>query len=246
LVTHGQQPSIILRFVIPIYFTGHEILNFLCQTLGWSVLVRVDNLNYLLLGDVDPNLVNGTVNATNFVVSPSSTILSGQAGPMRVNLTFLNPIEVRFHSSVTFNVYIRTILSPKIGSSNPSHSHICLSPQSHWTAQVIMCRCIQTSVEVLAILLRSLSFLLMFVTEWMSGDRTQKILWNTTFDSFAIYHNVTLQTPVVYTEILDQPEWGTLYFATPSVSSMAIFSFFFPLMVYDVGNPCRFPKRIRC
>jgi hypothetical protein len=87
-------------FAIPIYFTGHEILNSLCQTLALSVLVRVDNLTYLFLGDVDPNLINGTVNSTYFMVGPSSTILMGQAGPMEVNLTFLNPIEVRFHSFV--------------------------------------------------------------------------------------------------------------------------------------------------
>lgn len=107
LVTRGQQTSIILRFSIPIYFSGDEILNFLCQTLGWTVLVRVDNLNYLLLGDVDPNLINGTVNSTHFMLGPSSTSLIGQAGPMEVNLTFLSPIEVRFYSSVTFNIYIR-------------------------------------------------------------------------------------------------------------------------------------------
>jgi hypothetical protein len=86
-----------------------------------------------------------------------------------------------------------------------------------------MCRFIQTSVEVLAIILRSPSFVLSFVIEWMSGDRTQKILWNTTFGPPAIFfHNVTLQTSAIYTEILDQPEWGTLYFATPGVSFMAI------------------------
>jgi hypothetical protein len=86
-----------------------------------------------------------------------------------------------------------------------------------------MSRCIQTSVEVLTIILQSASFLLSFVTDWISGDRTQKILWNTTFDPFAVYHNVTLQKSAIYTEILDQPEWGTLYFATPGVSFMAIY-----------------------
>jgi len=65
------------------------------------------------------------------------------------------------------------------------------------------------------------------VIEWISGDRTQKILWNSTLDYDAIFHNVTLQTSAMYTEILDQPEWGTLYFATPGfvepgVSFMAI------------------------
>jgi len=245
LVTHGQQPLIIPRFAIPIYFTGHEILNLLRQTLGWSVLVRVDNQTYLFLGDVDPNLINGTVNSTNIMVRPSSTILSGLAGPMRVNLTFLNPIEVRSRSFVKFNVYICIIFSPEIGSSNPSRSRICLSPQTHRTAQVIMCRCIQTSVEVLAVILRSPSSLLSFTTEWMSGNRTQKMMWNTTFDSFSIFHNVTLQTSAMYTEILDQPEWGSLYFATPSVS-FRLFSCFHPFTAYDAGNPCQFPKRIGC
>jgi len=139
LVTHGQQPPIVLRFAIPIYFTAHEILSFLCQVLGLSVLVRVDNnQTYSILGDVDPNLINGTVNGTRILAGPSSTILSGQAGPLQVNLTFLNPIEVRsrssFHSFVNFNVYTRIILSPKIGSSNLFHSRICLSPYSLWMA----------------------------------------------------------------------------------------------------------------
>jgi hypothetical protein len=83
------------------------------------------------------------------------------------------------------------------------------------------------SVEVLGIILRRRSFLLSFVTEWMSGSRTKKILFNIAEDGVGledpmIYYNLTLQAPAPYTEILDQPEWGTLYFATPSVSSMAI------------------------
>ncbi|KAF8497609.1 hypothetical protein F5888DRAFT_1906874 [Russula emetica] len=42
------------------------------QILGWSVLVRVDGLTYSFLG---------------------ATVVTGQAGHMQVNLTFLNPIE---------------------------------------------------------------------------------------------------------------------------------------------------------
>ena len=66
--------------------------------------------------------------------------------------------------------------------------------------------------------LGSASFLFSFVTEWLSGDRTQKILWSTTSNPDVVLHSVTLQTQAIYTEILDQPEWGTLYFATPGVS----------------------------
>jgi hypothetical protein len=103
----------------------------LYQILGWSVLVRVDGLTYSFLGDVVLSILNGTVNLTSHTVTPTQTVVTGQAGPMQVNLTFLNPIEVRFHSIVTFNVHIRIILSPKIGSSNPYHSHTWLSPQTH-------------------------------------------------------------------------------------------------------------------
>ena len=86
-----------------IYLTGHDILNILCQTLGWSVLVRVDDLTYLFMGNVDSNLINGTVNLTMLTAGPSSTILSGIGGPMQMNLTFLNPIEVCFHYFIYFN-----------------------------------------------------------------------------------------------------------------------------------------------
>ena len=158
MVTHGRQPSTNLGFAIHIYFTGHEVLNFLCQILGWTVLVRVDNQTYAFLGDADPTLLNGTVNGTRILAGPSSTILCAQAGPLQVNLTFLNPIEVRSHSFVNFNVYIHIILSPKIGSSNLSHSRICLSPHCLRTARIIYYRCIRTSVEVLGIIFRSLSF----------------------------------------------------------------------------------------
>ena len=68
--------------------------------------MRVDGLTYSLLGNGVSNLVNTTVNSTSVSSSPGNTFLGGQAGPMVVNLTFSNPIEVRSHSSVTFNVYI--------------------------------------------------------------------------------------------------------------------------------------------
>ena len=79
------------------------------QVLGWSVLVRVDGLTYSLLGSVASNLVNGSVNSTALEFGPVETVLIGQAGPMKVTLNFSSPIEVRSHSSVTFNVYICNI-----------------------------------------------------------------------------------------------------------------------------------------
>ena len=63
--------------------------------------MRVDGLTYSFLGD-ETLVVNGTVNLTNIVVTPTRTVVAAQAGPMQVNLTFLNPIEVRFRFSTSF------------------------------------------------------------------------------------------------------------------------------------------------
>ncbi len=55
------------------------------------------------------------------------------------------------------------------------------------------------------------------VAEWMSGDRTQVIVWTTTTNSDVVYHSVRLQNPVVFNEITTQQEWGTLHYAMKSV-----------------------------
>jgi len=55
--------------------------------------VHVDSLTYRFLGAPEEPFVN--VNVTNMVVTPTQTVISAQAGPMQVDLTFLNPIEVR-------------------------------------------------------------------------------------------------------------------------------------------------------
>ena len=67
------------------------------QILGWAVLVRIDGLTYSFLGDQPTSYLNGTVNVTDTVITPTQTVVAAQAGPMQVNLTFLNPIEVRTH-----------------------------------------------------------------------------------------------------------------------------------------------------
>ncbi|KAH9027629.1 hypothetical protein EDB85DRAFT_2091843, partial [Lactarius pseudohatsudake] len=61
------------------------------DVLNLVVLVRVDNSTYLFLGN--SSTVNTTVNLTDVVISPTQTKLTAEAGPMQINLTFLNPIE---------------------------------------------------------------------------------------------------------------------------------------------------------
>lgn len=62
------------------------------QDLSIPVHVRVDNITYSFLGN--SNLVNGTVNHTSIVITPTQTNLTAEAGPMQFSLVFLNPIEV--------------------------------------------------------------------------------------------------------------------------------------------------------
>jgi hypothetical protein len=220
----------------------------LCQILGWSVLVRVDGLIYSFLGDGDVLLYNGTVNFTSIAITPTQTVFTARAGPMQVNLTFLNPIEVRFHFSVTFYVHMRTILSPKIGSSNPSHSHTWPLPRTPLTAQVTLCRYIQMSAEVRAVVLLSPSLLLSLVTEWNSGDRSQTIQWSLLPSADVIIHRVTLQTQTsaLFTENFNQAGWGTLYYAMKAVrENYQSTSLLDSVMVY-AGGKCHVPKLVGC
>jgi hypothetical protein len=75
----------------------------LFQDLGWSVLVHVDSLTYRFLGAAEEPFVN--VNVTNMVVTPTQTVISAQAGPMQVDLTFINPIEVCLEPSTPFRAH---------------------------------------------------------------------------------------------------------------------------------------------
>ena len=54
--------------------------------------------------------------------------------------------------------------------------------------------------------------------EWSSGDRTKMILWSPSSNTDIVFHTVTLNTQAPFTEIIDQAEWGTLYYAMLAVS----------------------------
>ena len=58
----------------------------------------------------------------------------------------------------------------------------------------------------------------LFITEWNSGDRSQTILWTITPNADVVFHSVTVHPQVKFTEIIDQAEWGTLYYAMQAVS----------------------------
>ncbi|KAH9064488.1 hypothetical protein EDB87DRAFT_1241631 [Lactarius vividus] len=146
--------------------------------LGIPVHVRVDNITYSFLGG-SPK-VNGRVNLTNTVITPTQTKLAAQAGPMQFNLTFLNPIE-----------------------------------PGDWVKQSIPFSYLSLTAESLDGATHAVQVYSDVSGEWLSGDRSHPIRWNTTRldgDS-VICHIVKLQNPAEFNEIKTQAEWGTLYYA---------------------------------
>ena len=69
------------------------------------IFARVDNTTYSIIGLARyPNSTKGdgvSANITNRIISPTQIITVATAGPMQVNVTFLNPVEVRFQPSNT-------------------------------------------------------------------------------------------------------------------------------------------------
>jgi hypothetical protein len=73
------------------FHTRWKVLNELLQDLSWIVTIRVDGSGFLLQGFH----VNYTSASTVGVdITPTRTIFTLDAGPVRVNLTYLSPIEV--------------------------------------------------------------------------------------------------------------------------------------------------------
>ena len=180
--------------------------------------------------------MNGTTNLTNIAITPTQTVVTAQAGPMQVNVTFLNPIEVCLYFPYCLPRFTYAIQSLGTWSSSPSRSHTSLSPQNPRMAQLMLCKCTQMSAEVREIVLRSLSCFSSCVTEWNSGDRGKTISWTTTNNTNVIYHSVKLQTPAVFNEISNQAEWGNLYYAIKTVSNTSLRSFRYPQSMIQGNN----------
>ena len=55
-------------------------------------------------------------------------------------------------------------------------------------------------------------------SEWLSGNSSASVQWNTTSTNQLIYHQVDLEEPMQFTEVSDQAVDGTLYYAIAQVS----------------------------
>ncbi|KZT72217.1 hypothetical protein DAEQUDRAFT_763324 [Daedalea quercina L-15889] len=139
---------------------------------GWAGLIRVDGSTYKWLGTpAEPSGLNNT-NLTTSQITPTRTIWTILAGPMKLTVTFLTPIEAS-----------STLLSapPPLGT--------------------------EVLPAVIGLVYSDVS------AEWLSGNASSSVQWNTTTTNQLIYHQVELQEPTQFTEVDDQAVDGTLYYA---------------------------------
>ena len=65
------------------------------QNVSWIGDIRVDDKAYIFQGDRS-NLSHTTAKTVGAYITPTRSIFTIDAGPVRLNLTYLTPIEVRF------------------------------------------------------------------------------------------------------------------------------------------------------
>ncbi|KAH9021897.1 hypothetical protein EDB85DRAFT_2293347 [Lactarius pseudohatsudake] len=156
--------------------------------LPWYFLLRIDGLTYSFMDGGSPLVIdhlNGTVNITDTVVTPTRTMISTRAGPMQVNFTFLNPIE-----------------------------------PGDWVKQSIPFSYLALSAKSLDGVAHAVQVYSDVSQGWASESSNPLVLWSTTSINSVIYHTISPQYPVVFTEVSDVAEWGSFYFAMGSASNI--------------------------
>lgn len=81
-----------------------------------------------------------------------------------------------------------------------------------------------------------------FPSEWPSSHPSDKITWATQTTNTLVYHQITLQTPHPMTEVSNQVEDGTLFFAMPAVRRVHINSYQLACVADAVSCAGVFPK----
>ena len=159
-------------------------------------------------------------NITNRVVTPTQITLIAQTGPMQINISFLNPVEVRSKFFSSLNLDSLSVFSQRIGSGNQYPSHTSPSLQSRLIVRLIKWKCIPTLARVCEIILGTITYLTKS-TDWVPTRvslSSDVMMWNVTSNDDAIYHTATHLQPVLFSEDISQAGWGTFYYATKAVS----------------------------
>jgi len=84
--------------------------------------------------------------------------------------------------------------------------------------QLMLCRCIRISAQVGEVVVVPTLLCLRIVAEWVSGNKSQVILWTGIGDNSVIGHTVRRQNPTLSDEVSTDTEWGTLHHFMETVS----------------------------
>ncbi|KAJ6482672.1 hypothetical protein C8R45DRAFT_1099940 [Mycena sanguinolenta] len=158
--------------------------------LGWSGLIKIDGLTYSWLG------IPGVGNASKWLeteITPTRTILTVQAGPVLLNVTFLSPVEVQVgvqpsdwgRQSFPFSyLYLD-------GKASDGRSHS-----------------IQLYSDITA--------------EWVSASLETRIQWNTSRTNHTNYHQVRSTSPTsVFADVAeDSVAYHVISSAEPKIVSI--------------------------
>jgi len=167
--------------------------------------------------------IGGTItdpNITYRVVTPTQITLIAQTGPMQVNVSFLNLVEVHPKFFNPLNLDSLSVFSQGIGSGNQYPSHTSPSLQSRLIVQLIKWKYIPTLARVCEIVLGTITYLTKII-DWVPTRvslTSDVMMWNVTSNDEAIYHTATYLQPVLFSEDISQAGWGTFYYAMKAVS----------------------------
>lgn len=217
------------RYVLPSNTKSWQTFSINTQNLGWMVNLRVDGTPYLLQGVIYANYT--TARTVGTYLTPTRTIFTIDAGPVRANLTYLTPIEVSqplapcsscnfLTPSYKLNDWARhslpfAYLAIDLWSTDGSPHAVQV--YSDFTGGKLL----STSPPVILYIIVDIEF--------VSSNSSNRIVWSTIPTSKYIYHKIQQSTIQHFEENNDMSEDGTQYLAfgmvSESVDSFASFSF---------------------
>jgi hypothetical protein len=154
-------------------------------------------------------------------ITPTRTILTVEAGPMRLNVTFLSPIEVRCPWRIADRDLNSVYGSPGIGRASRFRSATCTSTARPRTASRIRSSCILILAAVRHLSCRIALIITQYTrisnSEWVTNDLGTGIQWSSSQRSNTVFHQVWSTTSTF--TFKDIAEDAIAYHAISSVSA---------------------------
>ncbi|KAM5534566.1 hypothetical protein V8D89_011770 [Ganoderma adspersum] len=154
----------------------------------------------------------------------STTSVIGWAGKIRVNGTTYNWMGFNDTSISTnsTNVQItptRSIFVMQAGPMNVTITFLSPIEPDDWVKQSIPFSYVSLEAQSLDGNDYPVQVYSDISAEWVSGDRSSNVQWSTESTAKSSYHKIQLQNPQNDTEIVDQAQDGTVYYAISTIDA---------------------------